>query len=565
MRGNVERKAEGGVAALVAFVLLVGFGTAWGQRALELTGERGRVEVHVVNPGSPTGLPAEAFTLQDPPRLVVEVPGWREPVALETATLPEGVRAARWSAYERDPGEWIARYVLELEEVPRVEVRSAGDRATVCATWSQREAEPRDDFLSPRVRDEAPPLPPKEENAGDWWRSDQRTMSLDVQGADIHAVLRSIAEFAGVNIVADKDVKGTVIIKLEDLPWPKVLDAVCHSQGLRALPADGVIRVATLKTVQNEELELEAAARRKEDLLALDTKVIPIAYAKASELRESLAFLLSQRGRLEVDERTNSLLVTDIPPRIRALEEMVRELDTETVQVEIRARLADVDETVARKLGINWNITNLRNGSVSGAVSGSMADVVDAAGELRLGIVDDFGQLDAVLQALEDQNKARIISSPSITTVSNRKARILVGKEVPLIVLDEAGNPTTELKKVGIALEVTPYVNRDGRITLDLHPEVSDLSSQATVQGGIVFTTTEADTRVMVDSGQTAVIGGLVREQKTRFERGIPILKDIPLLGYLFKRVEETTEKRELMIFVTPRVIRGVAGLEDQR
>ncbi|MBD3336806.1 MAG: hypothetical protein GF355_14940, partial [Candidatus Eisenbacteria bacterium] len=341
--------------------------------------------------------------------------------------------------------------------------------------------------------------------------------------------------------------------------------AVCLSQGLRAMKADGVIRVATLKTIQNEELELEQAARRREDLMPLNTRVIPVGYAKAAELGESLDFMLSSRGRLEVDERTNSLLVTDIAPRLDGVEEMVRGLDTETVQVEIRARLVDLDERASRQIGVSWDLRNLHRDNVSGGGGFSEGDVLDPKGDFTFGVIDNFGELDARLQAMAEQNRAQIISSPTITTVSNREASILVGREVPLIVMDEAGNPTTELKKVGITLRVTPYVNRDGRITLDLHPEVSDLSSQATVQGGVIFTTAEADTRVMVGSGQTAVIGGLIRENTTDFERGLPFLKDIPLLGHLFKQTEEIKEMRELMIFVEPRLVGGVAELPHDR
>ena len=139
-----------------------------------------------------------------------------------------------------------------------------------------------------------------------------------------------------------------------------------------------------------------------------------------------------------------------------------------------------------------------------------------------------WGTVSAVLTALEQENKANIISNPRITTVNNREARILVGKKIPLIVLDEAGNPVTELTTIGITLRVTPHINDNNRITLDLHPEVSDLSSQATVQGGVIINTSEADTRVMVENGETAVIGGLIRANTSTVERGVPILMDIP-------------------------------------
>ena len=568
-------------AAGLGLALLAGPFTAAGAGELEaisITGDNGRVEFHL-SQSSPSAdrQPVDAFLLTDPHRLVVDFPGVSNPVVPEGA-LPEGVTGVRWSVYRDDPAQPVVRYVLELTQAMEYEVIQEDGGVTVCALpvapvtvpAPAMEKAPALGTVNPPPTADLVPIVPEivvdsapPESASPDWREDTRTMSLDVQGTDINAVLRSIAEFAGISIVPDKDIHGPVNLRVDDLPWPKVLDAVCLSQGIRAIPGDHVIRVATLKTTQSEELEIQSAARRREDLMPLSTRVIPVDYAKAVELQESLAFLLSARGRLESNERTNTLLVSDINPRVDALESMVRDLDTETVQVRIKARLVDADVTAARKLGISWDVLNLHSGSVSGRLSQMTADLVDAAGEYRLGVVDDFGELDATLQLLEDQNEAEIISSPSITTVSNREARILIGKEVPLIVLDEAGNPTTELKKVGITLRVTPYVNRDGKVTLDLHPEVSDLSAQSTVQGGVVFTTTEADTRVMVDSGQTAVIGGLVRESLIEFERGIPILKDIPILGYLFKKVEKTKEKRELMIFVTPEVSKGIAELQE--
>jgi type IV pilus assembly protein PilQ len=164
---------------------------------------------------------------------------------------------------------------------------------------------------------------------------------------------------------------------------------------------------------------------------------------------------------------------------------------------------------------------------------------------------------------MEQENKANIISNPRVTTVNNREARILVGKKIPLIVLDEAGNAVTELITIGITLLVTPHINDNNRITLDLHPEVSDLASQATVQGGVIINTSEADTRVMVENGQTAVIAGLIRANDTVIERGVPILREIPLLGSFFKSTGKVREKRELLIFVTPRIVSSLASGEE--
>jgi type IV pilus secretin PilQ/predicted competence protein len=421
----------------------------------------------------------------------------------------------------------------------------------------------RNEWIDPRKRDHdsAPILSSDPDyRLADAEISSLSPMSMDVQGGDIHTILRSVAEYAGVNVVADSDVKGTLTIRVIDLPWKDTLETVCRASALVPLyQSDTVIRIATARTANDEMVAGETAARKKEDVMPLTTRIIPLEYAAASEMKDVASSVRSLRGTVDVDARTNSVIVTDIAPRVDLIEDMLAGLDTETMQVEITAEIVDIDITEAQQLGISWNASNIHSSSLNlDAIAGvTTDDVVDAAGDLQAGIIRDFGQIKMRIQALASENKADIISTPRITTVNNRMATILVGKEVPLITLDEAGNPITELKKVGITLQVTPYLNSDDKITLDLHPEVSDLSAQSTVQGGIVFNTTEADTRVMVKDGETVVIGGLINTKTIKYKRGIPILKDVPLFGRLFSSSDEREEKRELLIFVTPRIVKN--------
>jgi type IV pilus assembly protein PilQ len=387
--------------------------------------------------------------------------------------------------------------------------------------------------------------------------SDGRRMSLDVQGADIQTVLRSLSEFSGKNIVASKEVKGEVTLRLRNVPWRHALDIVLKAQGLGMVETGQTIVVSNLDTLRKEEMERRTADRTQEELLPLSTRILPVNYANSKEMAVSIGKTMSKRGHVEVDERSNSLIVTDIDDRLDQVEAMVRNLDTKTPQVEIVARLVDVDVSSTRDLGVEWGVHNLDLGDAGIAedLDVKAADVTNPAGIFKLGTVKSFGSLDARLLALESQNKANIISNPRITTVNNREASVVVGKQIPLIVQDFAGNAVTQLTTIGIKLSVTPHINTGNRITMDVHPEVSDLASQSTVQGGIIINTTMADTRVMVNDGETAVIGGLIRSNESSTRRGVPILMDLPLLGNLFRSTSTTKQKRELLIFVTPKIL----------
>jgi type IV pilus secretin PilQ/predicted competence protein len=317
----------------------------------------------------------------------------------------------------------------------------------------------------------------------------------------------------------------------------------------------GIIRVSTLEKLQNEALNEQVAERKREEFLPLETEVIHVSYAKADEMKTPLESLLSGRGKIETDERTNALLVTDIYSRVSQIRDMAKILDFKTPQVEINAKLVDVDARTARDLGISWELLGLNDGDANADFSVT-APLAEPVGQVMVGLSGTDADLNATIDALERQDKAEIISNPRITTADNKEARIIVGKKIPLVVSDEAGNAVTELTTIGIKLTVVPHINQDDRITLDLTPEVSDLSSQATVQGGIVIVTAEASTRVIVQNGQTAVIGGLVRTNDGSVERGVPLLMDIPLVGNLFKQSSKVREQRELLIFVTPKIIR---------
>jgi type IV pilus assembly protein PilQ len=381
-------------------------------------------------------------------------------------------------------------------------------------------------------------------------------IDVDVQSATVSSVLRMFHEFSGRNIIAGPEVTGTVTAKLDGVPWLVAMDTVLRANGFDGDEDSlGIIRVTTAEKLQTERINEAVADRKRDEFLPLETSVVPVSYAKADEMKKPLEILLTGRGKIETDERTNALIVSDISTRVARVREMAKILDYKTPQVEINAKLVDVDERSLRDLGITWKATGFNEGDAAADYSVN-APIADPVGVIDFTLTGTDADFEAQLQALARKDKAEIISNPRITTADNKEAKIIVGKKIPLVVSDEAGNAITQLTTIGIKMSVIPHINQDDRITLDLQPEVSDLSSQATVQGGIVIVTSEASTRVIVQDGQTAVIGGLIRTNDSNVDVGVPLLMDIPLVGNLFKSSNKVKEKRELIIFVTPRIIR---------
>ncbi len=482
------------------------------------------------------------FTLESPDRIVLDCPGTTLAFTERTwagrdNSAVKSVRATEMG-WGKDTG---SRIVVDLAQAVSYGVSAVGNNVIV-AVEAPQQATPEPARNSPSTA--ADP-------------TDNRRMSLDVQGAEVETVLRSLSEFSGKNIVASREVKGQVTLRMRNVPWRHALDIVLKAQGLGMVENGQTIVISTLETLRKEELERRTAERAQEELLPLSTRILPISYANAAEMGKTVEKTLTKRGHIEIDARTNALLVTDIDERLDQAESMIRSLDTRTPQVEIVARLVDVDHSVTRSLGIDWTVNNLDlfDAGASEMIAVTPGSVPTPAGTVKFGTVKGFGSIDATLTALESKNQANIISNPRITTVNNREASVIVGQQIPLIVQDFAGNAVTQLTTIGIKLNVTPHINVGNKITMDVHPEVSDLSQQATVAGGIIINTTMADTRVMVNDGETAVIGGLIRSNESDTDRGVPILMDLPLIGMLFKSTTKVRQKRELLIFLTPKIL----------
>jgi len=542
-RTRTGRRAGAGVALPLLLLLAAApvFGATVKSISLKDAGKGTQVVVE-----ADAAVSYHDFTLESPDRIVIDCVGASLGFTERTWAGREGSNVKSVRATEMGWGqETGTRIVVDLAQAASYGVSQVGNNIVVAVEGGagpQADAPSRADVASPPAGKDTP---------------DGRRMSLDVQSADIETVLRSLSEFSGKNIVASKEVKGTVTLRLRNVPWRHALDILLHAQGLGMVEQGSTIVVSNLETLRKEEMERRTADRAQEELLPLETRIVPVSYANADEMAKTVEKTLTKRGHIEVDKRSNSILLTDINDRLDQAESMVRSLDTKTPQVEIVARLVDVDVSATRSLGIEWNASNLDlfDAGVAEQIKVSALGVTNPVGTVKMGTVKGFGSIDATLEALETQNKANIISNPRITTVNNREASVVVGQQIPLIVQDFAGNAVTQLTTIGIKLSVTPHINVGNKITMDVHPEVSDLASQATVQGGIIINTTMADTRVMVNDGETAVIGGLIRSNESTTKRGVPILMDIPLIGALFRSNSTTKQKRELLIFVTPKIL----------
>ncbi len=382
-----------------------------------------------------------------------------------------------------------------------------------------------------------------------------RNISVDFHDADIRSVLLAFSEFSGVSIVASKNVSGNVTARIADQPWDKALFSLLESNGLAVRDIYGILNVDTIESIRaNEELE------------NLMSRIFRLNFQKADEIAPTVTALLSERGKLQADPGSNSLLVIDIPDRIDKIGEVLAQLDTETRQVEISVKLTFVNKRSLRELGIDWRITNQNNPLTDtrfGVDIGSAANVVSPHTELALGTVRKGVNINTVLRALEDNNMARTVANPVITTLNNLPAKVLVGQRTPLRVIDYGAQggadigarATTQMVETGVKLVVTPQITQNDKVLVQLLAENSDADSGPE---GIFFRTQEASTRLLLDNGATGVIAGLTVFNENTVTTGVPGLRSIPLLGRLFSYEKKFTEEEELVIVITVRIIDSV-------
>lgn len=393
----------------------------------------------------------------------------------------------------------------------------------------------------------------------EWTGSGGRRITIDVVDASIQTVMRAISDVSGINIILPEDYDATVTARLQNVGWRDALTAILHSQGLVASLQGNVLRVMPRDDFYDEINQMATTRADRENLQELQTEIFVIRYATANSMSGALETALSERGQISVDDRTNSLIITDIPYKLEEVGRMLPILDSPTAQVMIEAKLVEIDATYANELGIDWSLGNLNrvNDITRMGMSSSGLAVGDQTGTISFSTISNMLDVNAALTMLESENHAHILSEPRIAIIDNMTGTVVSGKEIPLTLQDESGNTYIQLYQVGVELTVTPHINADNNVTLELQPVVSDLSGEATSAQQPIILTQNANTTLMIDDGSTAVIGGIMRNRQTTVRNSIPILGAIPLLGdLLFSYNSEREESTELVIFVTPHIIR---------
>ncbi len=401
-------------------------------------------------------------------------------------------------------------------------------------------------------------------------------IKLDFYETDIKNVFRILRSVSGLNFAIDKDVQGKVTMTLENpVPWDQVLDLVLKMNGLGRKNEGNVIRIATVDTLKNEEIVLQEAIAAKKKTLEqkksfepLVTQYIPINYSDAqADISPHLQQILSKgRGTMSVDQRTNMIILTDTQAKIDQALEIIYRLDTVTPQIMIEAKVVEVTKEFARSIGVAWNLSN-----AEAVTSGFIDDFGVSVNEGQQGgISGDFSffrlfgssvtALNAQLEASEEQGEVKIVSSPRILTLDNKKAKIKQGQEIAYLERDDSGGSSVKFKNVDLLLEVTPHVTPDKRISMTLYITKNDVAGTTT--SGVPFlATNEAETELLVNNNDTVVIGGVVKTTKDDNNSGLPFLAGLPILGPLFGVQQKTDNRNELLIFLTPSIVQ----LEQKR
>ena len=413
---------------------------------------------------------------------------------------------------------------------------------------------------------------------------DGKPISLDFQDVPVRQILQIIAQVNNFNLVTTDSVVGNVTINLKDVPWDQALDMILKIRGLDKRIEGNILLIAPQDELTAQETAVLQSQQQVQQLAPLLSKNIKVNYAKAEDmaniLKSAQGGILSARGSVAVDSRTNTLLLRDTQSSIDDAQSLLYELDIPVKQVLIESRMVTVRDNVDEQLGVRWGFSgsnsngNTFSGSAAGAsniangglINAELSDrlnvslpVTNAAGRVGVQIASliDGAILDLELSALESENKGEIIASPRITVANQQEAYIEQGTEIPYVQATSSGATSVEFKKAVLSLKVTPHITPDNRIILDLIVTQDTRGETVSTSTGpaVAIDTQEIKTQVLVENGETIVLGGIFQQISTDDVTKVPLLGDLPLMGGLFRSKVSIEQKRELLIFVTPKII----------
>lgn len=418
-------------------------------------------------------------------------------------------------------------------------------------------------------------------------------MSIDVKSTDIRDFLLIIAEHAKLNLVADQDVQGNFGFRFVDTPWDQVLDVITKHAGLGKEISNGVIRIAKVEKLQKEEED----RKRLDDAKALagDVQTIsrPLSFAKVADAKAILEKVITKRGGIITDERTNTLIITDLPRNIYLIDDLIAQLDVQIQQVQIEARVIEASKDFEQAFGVKWPSSNSGDAKLSvggsdapwGTIGGTgpswnssggfrrtasgqgattawteNTPIPGPAGQFWVSFLSNRFSVNVILQAMEKEGKVKIVSSPKIVTQNNKKARILAGEKIPYPTQQggaAGGAITVAFIEANLELNVTPQITNDGTIIMDIQVEKSEADFSRTVQGSPTILRKAIETQVLVKDGGTAVLGGVYTTKSNAGVTGVPFLSKIPVLGMLFRSKIDKESNAELLVFITPRILKS--------
>jgi len=386
---------------------------------------------------------------------------------------------------------------------------------------------------------------------------------FSVNNADVRAVFKQLSEFSGADIVLADKVAGTVSVSVTNKTWREIMGIVCKIANLTAIKEPAYYYVVPSDEYRKQQLSDEAMNKEEESLEELKREIIKCNNAKAEEMKNSVQTLLSARGKITVVERNNALIIFDTPEIIAQIRKTIQDLDIETNQVFISCKIIEVNSGVAKDLGIGWGYFDHLGGTDVSATHMPAFSVPGELERLTFGILSQ-DKLSATLSLLFQNTGAQIVAQPQITTLDNKEATVFLGSQIPIQTMTTAGGaqssqfvvgtPTITMVDAGTNLIVTPHVTSEKRIMLTLSSTKSSYTLTGTGTNPII-NKQSAQTNVVVSDGETVVIAGLTSNETQTVDEGIPFLKDIPVLGNLFKHTKKTVNKDDLMIFVTPHII----------